>query len=93
MVKYSNNDVYRGGYYKGKKEGKGRYEFASGDVYEGYFEQGVPSGQGKLTFKDGGHFEVRRVQWHFNISIRYSSYIINIDLILKNAIKICQNQY
>jgi len=58
VVKYSNNDVYRGGYYKGKKEGKGRYEFASGDVYEGYFEQGVPTGQGKLTFKAGGHFEV-----------------------------------
>ena len=44
---------YRGGFSKGKFNGKGTKWYDNKDVYEGPFENGHENGQGKLSFADG----------------------------------------
>lgn len=43
---------YSGAFYKGKKQGRGKFEWADGSYYEGEFAEGLFQGRGKYYFAD-----------------------------------------
>ena len=40
VAKYTNGDVYEGGWKEGKPHGKGRYDICNGGVHEGSYVEG-----------------------------------------------------
>ena len=44
-----------------KRQGKGKYVYASGSVYEGQWHDDMMQGQGKFVFASGSVYEG---QWH-----------------------------
>lgn len=47
---------YEGPYVNGKRQGKGKYTFASGTVYEGDFLDDKFTGKGKMVYTDGTNY-------------------------------------
>ena len=52
LFTWPNGDKYQGGMLRGKKHGKGRYEWADGKMYEGNWVEDMIQGWGVLVRKD-----------------------------------------
>jgi hypothetical protein len=50
---WPDNAVYEGQYWEGKKNGKGKLNFADGSIYEGEFKMNEICGSGIYIWKDG----------------------------------------
>ena len=53
----SPKDTYEGDMVQGKREGQGKYTFASGGVYDGAYSDNKKSGSGKMDYPDGSKYE------------------------------------
>ena len=51
--KYSNGDIYIGGFKNGLKDGKGKYIWKSGDQYDGEWIDDMKDGMGRFYYVDG----------------------------------------
>ena len=53
---YSDNSVYKGQWYNGKRHGRGTYKFSDKSVYKGEFVCDRIHGAGQLTWPDGSKY-------------------------------------
>lgn len=53
MLKFSNQDEYKGQFKDDELNGKGVYHHANGDVFEGMWIRGKKHGRGEMTCVDG----------------------------------------
>jgi len=54
---FPNGDIYKGEWYNGRPEGRGKKIFADGKVYEGDWVNDFPDGRGKMKLSNGAVYE------------------------------------
>ena len=63
----NNKVIYEGGYYKGKRHGKGKMIYANKDIYEGDWVKGIRHGEGSYVF--GATKAKGRGKWVNNVFV------------------------